>query len=82
MNTSELRAERIRQKKSVEYMARLIRKSNDTYAKKERGVVKFTPDEIAVITNDMLLSPTKLNAIFFDSKLPFSNTQIKPLSEL
>lgn len=71
MNGSELKGERIRQKKSVEHMAKIIGKSNDAYAKKERGVVKFTPDEIAAISTELLLSPTKVNVIFFDAKLPF-----------
>lgn len=35
-------------------MADVIGKTNDTYAKKERGVVKFTPDEIASIKDGML----------------------------
>lgn len=73
MNTSELRAERIRQNKSVEYMAKVIQKTSDAYAKKERGVVKFSPDEIAAVSNDLALSPEKMNLIFFDSKLLFCN---------
>ena len=71
MNTRELRAERIRQNKSVGYMAEVIGKTNDTYAKKERGIVKFSPDEMVVISNDLCLSPAKFNAIFFDSRLLF-----------
>lgn len=85
MNTSELRAERVRQSKSVEYMAQVIGKSNDTYAKKERGLVKFAPEEIAAVSNDLSLSPEKLNLIFFDSNLLFGKFDTKKdekLSEL
>ena len=71
MNTSELRAERIRQGKSVDYMAEVIGKTNDTYSKKERGYVKFSPEEMVAISNDLLLTPAMFNLIFFDSKLPF-----------
>lgn len=82
MNTSELRAERVRQRKNVEYMAKVISKSNDTYAKKERGLVKFTPEEIAAVSNDLMLSPEKLNLIFFDSNLLFGNFCGEELHEL
>ena len=71
MNTNELRAERIRQNKSIGYMAKIIKRSNDAYAKKERGEVKFTADEIAAISNELLLSPAKMNLIFFDGSLLF-----------
>lgn len=82
MNTSELRAERVRQRKNVEYMAKVIGKSNDTYAKKERGLVKFTPEEITAVSNDLLLSPEKLNLIFFDSNLLFGEFREEESPEL
>lgn len=75
MNTSELKAERIRQNKSIEYMANVITKSHDTYAKKERGIVKFSPNEMVAVSNDLHLTPAKFNAIFFDSNLLFSKFQ-------
>ena len=82
MNTSELRAERIRQNKSVEYMAGVIGKTNDTYAKKERGLVKFSPEEMVVISNDLCLTPAMFNAIFFDSQLLFSKFRRSSSPEL
>lgn len=82
MNTSELRSKRIAQNKDVPYMASVIGKSNDAYAKKERGVVKFTPDEMAAVTNDLCLSPAEFNNIFFDSRLLFGKSLSKHLSEL
>ena len=82
MNTNELRAERIRQEKNVKYMAMVIGKSEDAYAKKERGAVKFDPSEMIAIQNDLHLSPALFNAIFFDSKLLFSKFQRTAPSEL
>lgn len=82
MNTSELKSKRIAQNKDVPYMASVIGKSNDAYAKKERGVVKFTPDEMAAVTNDLCLSPAEFNTIFFDSQLLFGKSMSKRLSEL
>lgn len=82
MNTSKLRSARIEQSKDVSYMANVIRKTRDAYAKKERGAVKFTPDEIAAISNDLSLTPAKINAIFFDSKLLFGKNKSNNVSEL
>lgn len=82
MNTSELRAERIRQEKNVKYMAKVIGKSEDAYAKKERGVVKFDPHEMVAIQNDLHLSPAMFNTIFFDSKLLFGKFQIAHTANL
>ena len=73
MNTSELKAERIRQNKSTEYMASLIEKTVDTYAKKERGEVKFSPEETVAVANDLGLDIDKFNAIFFDGELLIGN---------
>lgn len=72
MNTNELRAERIRQGKTTHYMAACIGKSADTYSKKERGAVKFDPNEMTAIQNELQLSPEQFNVIFFDANLQFS----------
>ena len=77
MNTQELKGERVRQGKSMEYMGKLIQKTTDAYAKKERGEVKFTPDEQAVLTIDLGLDFEKFNAIFYDGKLLFSKSECK-----
>lgn len=82
MNTNELRAVRVSQGKSTAYMSSVIGKTVDNYSKKERGKVKFTPEEISLITNDLNLTPAKFNAIFFDSKLPFGKFCGATLSEL
>lgn len=72
MNTNALRSIRIGQGKDTAHMAKVIGKSNDSYAKKERGDVKFTPSEIELVVNDLDLSPVQMSTIFFDSKLLFS----------
>ena len=82
MNTNELRAVRVAQGKSTAYMSAVIGKTIDNYNKKERGKVKFTPEEISLITNDLNLTPAKFNAIFFDSKLPFGKFGGAAFSEL
>ena len=82
VNTNKLKAERIGQGKSVQYMSDVINKTYDAYARKERGDVKFTTEEMALIANDLSLSPTSFNEIFFDSKLPFGNSIRSYISEL
>lgn len=77
MNTQELKGERVRQGKSTEYMGKLIGKTTDAYAKKERGEVKFTPEEQVVLAKDLKLSFEMFNAIFYDGKLPFSKSECK-----
>lgn len=76
MNTAELKAERVRKDKSVDYMANLIGKSYGSYRKKENGDVKFDPDEMVAIAYDLELDFEKFNVIFFDGQLPFSNNDI------
>lgn len=64
MNTNALRSIRIGQGKDTAHMAKVIGKSNDSYAKKERGDVKFTPSEIELVVNDLDLSPVQMSTIF------------------
>lgn len=51
-------------------MGKAIGKSADTYAKKENGVVKFSPDEIPIVARVLELTSEQVNAIFFDGNLP------------
>ena len=80
MNTAELKAERIRQNKDKKYMAKLIEKTTDAYAKKERGENKVIPDEMVAVAIDLGLDFDKFNAIFFDGKLLFSKNECKKCS--
>lgn len=71
MNSNELKAERIRQNKSTEYMGELIGKSTDSYCKKERGEIKFNTDEMKAIAVDFGMPFALFNTIFFDGNLPY-----------
>lgn len=75
MNSRELKAERLKQNKSVKYMADLIGKDPSSYRKKERGEVSFSIPEMVTISNDLRLSPARFSAVFCDSKLLFSMSQ-------
>lgn len=75
MNSRELKSERLKQNKSVGYMAKLIGKDPSSYRKKERGEVSFSIPEIVAISNDLRLSPARFSAVFCDSKLLFSTPQ-------
>ena len=70
----ELRAERIRQNKSISHMANLIGKSKSSYYKKEMGEVPFTTNEIVIVVNELDLPFDKFNLIFFSGHLPFSKS--------
>lgn len=62
---------RRRKKKSKEDMAAAIGKSVVSYSKKERGEVKFSDEEKAIISRELDLTGEQFNAIFFDGNLPF-----------
>lgn len=51
-------------------LAKEIGKSPDTYAKKENGAIKFSPEEIPIIAKVLELTSEQVNAIFFDGNLP------------
>lgn len=71
MKSNLLKSKRIERCKTQSFAASLIEKSVDSYAKKERGEVSFTPAEISALTNGFGLTFDEFNGIFFDSKLQF-----------
>lgn len=71
MTNLELKAERVRQNKSSEYMGKVIGKNGALYRSKEKGKVGFKVDEIIAIVQDLKLSPEKLDLCFFDGMLQF-----------
>ena len=73
VNTLELKCERIRQRKSIGYMANVIGKSYPSYQKKENGFVDFSQDEIVKLAKDLGLNLERTNYIFFANKLPSGN---------
>ena len=73
METNLLKSVREKKEKTQTDMAALIEKSIDTYAKKERGDVYFTPAEMVRVVKALNLTFSEFNAIFFASDLPFCN---------
>ena len=70
MNSLELEYARKRKNKSKADMAAAIGKSEVSYAKKERGEVKFTDAEKIIVSRELDLTSEQVNAIFFDGNLP------------
>ena len=66
---SGLKAERFKQGKDGYYMSKLLGITYSMYSKKERGCAAFSTEEIIQIANDMKLTLTQVNAIFFESRL-------------
>ena len=50
-------------------MGKVIGVHTSTYSDKERGNVAFTDEEIAAASNDLNLTFSELNDIFFDGNL-------------
>lgn len=76
MNALKLKSLRIEKGYTQADIAQLIEKSNDSYAKKERGEVEFTPDEMCIVAIALGMDFELFNYIFFGNKLPFSNLPI------
>ena len=70
MDNLRLEYARKKQNKSRSHMGILIGKCEQTYAKKERGEVKFTPEEIAVVSKELEFTRDEVSDIFFDGNLP------------
>ena len=56
--------------KSPKDMAQAIGKTENSYRKKERGEVAFSDDDKIIIANELDLTLSQVNEIFFDGKLP------------
>jgi len=70
MDTKRLRELRAGRRVSLDELGNVIGKSKVSYSKKERGEVKFLPDEIIALSNFYNLSMEETNYIFFDGNLP------------
>lgn len=75
MNAIELKVERIRKGFTQEHLAKLLGVSTVSYSKKERGEVRFLPEQITVVAEALELDQDKVDAIFFDGKLPKGNRE-------
>lgn len=73
MNARSLKAERVFKGLTQGDLAKALKVSVVSYSKKERGEVRFRPEEIMVVADVLKLDQDKVNAIFFDGKLPKGN---------
>lgn len=64
MNGAKLKGKRVEKGYTQTDMANFIEKSFDSYSKKERGEVLFTPKEEAIIAIKLQLSLLEFNEIF------------------
>lgn len=71
MESLELKGLRISKGKTQTDMAIAIEKSTDSYAKKERGEVLFSPEEMAIVAIVLEMTFEQFNYIFFENNLPF-----------
>ena len=70
MDSLKLEFARRAKGKTREDMARAIKKTVNSYNKKERGEVAFSDDEKVIISNELGLTMEQVSEIFFDGKLP------------
>ena len=77
MNALKLKSLRIEKGYTQAEMAEKIEKSNDSYAKKERGEVEWTPDEMCIVAIALDMDFELFNYIFFDNRLLFGNETAK-----
>lgn len=77
MKSNLLKSKRIERCKTQSFAASLIEKSVDSYAKKERGEVSFTPAEISALTNGFGLTFDEFNDIFLTRNYSFVSIQAK-----
>lgn len=83
MNGAKLKGKRVEKGYTQTDMANFIEKSFDSYSKKERGEVLFTPKEEAIIAIKLQLSLLEFNEIFFDGDLPYGKLgEQKPMENI
>ena len=70
MDSTRLRELRAGRRIPLEKLAEVIGKSIVSYSKKERGEVKFKPDEVIALSEFYGLSYDEMNAILYDNNLP------------
>lgn len=73
MDTKRLRELRAGRRVSLDKLGEVIGKSKVSYSKKERGEVKFLPNEVLALSEFYGLSYEEVNAIFYDGNLPNGN---------
>ena len=70
MDKLKLQYKRKKKGRTCKDMGKLIGRSDITYRKKEAGEIKFTPEEIVIVSQDIELTRDEISQIFFDGNLP------------
>ena len=70
MKLQNVKSARCSRGKTQKQMAEMLKISQDTYSKKERGILKFRDDEKIIIAKEFSLSLEQVNDLFFGSQLP------------
>lgn len=70
MKSLEIKGARTRLGYKTSYMADILGISDDSYRKKERGIVKFSDEEKVIVARTLEFSFQQFNEYFFDGKLP------------
>ena len=81
MNALKLKSLRIEKGFTQADMGEMIEKTTDSYAKKERGEVEWTPVEMCIVAIALDMTYELFNYIFFDNKLPFGNVPTETTTE-
>lgn len=75
MKPNLLKAERVKAGLTQKDLSNVLQKDVSTYSKKENGLVEFTASEIKILKQLLHLSPETIDAIFFNTKVAFEETQ-------
>ncbi len=70
MKPLEIKVARVRLRLSQKYMAKQLGITPENYGNKERGSVRFTAEEIVIVSRVLGFNIAQVNDIFFDGGLP------------
>ncbi len=70
MKPLEIKAARIRLRLTQKNMAKQLGITAESYGNKERGSVRFTAEEIVIVSRALGLNIVQVNDFFFDGGLP------------
>lgn len=70
MKPLEIKGARTRLGLSQKYMADKLNIAQDSYGKKERGIVRFTDPEKVIVAQVLGLTASQVNEYFFDGMMP------------
>lgn len=70
MKPLEIKFARERLRLSQKYMAKQLGITEQSYGKKERGIVRFTDPEKVIVARVLRLNACQVNDYFFDGMMP------------